>query len=47
METIYQTTVIACLAILCACAITFPILFLVQFKKFRHELIDALDNRKQ
>lgn len=44
METIYQSIVMACLIILSACAVTFPILFLIQFKKFWRELIDALNN---
>lgn len=45
METIYQSIVMACLIILSACAITFPILFLAQLKKLRKELIEALNDR--
>ena len=47
MEIIYQSIMMAWLIILSACAVTFPILFLIQLKKFRKELIDAINNHEK
>lgn len=46
MDIIYQLVVMACLLILSACAVIFPILFLIQFKKLRNELIDTINNHE-
>lgn len=47
MEIIYQSIMMACMLLLVACAIVFPILFLVQFKQFRKEIIEALNKKKE
>ena len=42
MEIVFESIVIACLVCLAACAIVFPILFLVQFSRFRKEVTAAM-----